>query len=234
MKVVDAFCGVGGFSCGALEAGADVVLGIDSDSVPLRVWASNVPGARAKLKTLGPGCELELPPAAADVHVHLSPPCQAFSRARANSASESEVNGSLALLRWCIDLVISRGDVSWSIEEVPVPAVRLLFQEYAKANPTKVSWAVLDCASFGCPQNRQRLIGGPPDMIRLLQESPVERRLSVREGFERVGLTTPSLFFKNNTTNRDKSACTRSVEDCAFTVCAGTQIPTTLSPPISP
>jgi len=167
MKVIDAFCGVGGFSCGALEAGAEVILGIDSDTVPLRVWASNVPGAKAKLKTLSPMSELDLPPASPDVHLHLSPPCQAFSRARANSASESEVNGSLDLLRYCIDLVLARGDFSWSIEEVPAPAVRLLFQEYAKSHPMKVSWAILDCADFGSPQNRRAPAGLDPSTPRL-------------------------------------------------------------------
>ena len=222
LRVVDLYCGVGGFSCGALEAGGEVILGVDCDSVPLRLWASNVPDAQAVLTTLGPRCaDLELPPPAPDLHVHLSPPCQAFSRARASSATQPEVQSALELLRWSIDLVLSRGDFSWSLEEVPVPTVRLLLQEYAKLHPTKVAWAVFDCADFGCPQNRQRLIAGPPGMIRKLQESPVERRISVKEAFERAGLTTPSSFFKNNTTNRDKSACTRSTEECAFTVCAG-------------
>ena len=197
-------------------------MGVDCDPAPLRVWKANVPDAKAVLTTLGPNCtDLELPPPAPDVHVHLSPPCQAFSRARANSATQPEVQSSLELLRWSVDLVLSRGDFSWSLEEVPVPAVRLLLQEYAKLHPAKVAWAVFDCADFGCPQNRQRLIAGPPAIIRKLQESPVEKRISVREAFERAGLTTPSAFFKNNTTNGDKTACTRSIEECAFTVCAG-------------
>ena len=214
--------GVGGFSCGAIEARATIEMGVDCDPEPLRVWASNVPGAKAVLTTLGPSCtDLDLPPPAPDLHVHLSPPCQAFSRARANSATQPEVQNSLELLRWSIDLVLSRGDFSWSLEEVPAPAVRLTLQDYAKLHPALVGWAVFDCADFGCPQNRQRLIAGPPAMIRKLQESPVERRISVREAFERAELTTPSAFFKNNTTNRDKTACTRSIEECAFTVCAG-------------
>ena len=35
MRVVDLFCGLGGMTCGALEAGAEVVLAVDSDPVPL-------------------------------------------------------------------------------------------------------------------------------------------------------------------------------------------------------
>jgi site-specific DNA-cytosine methylase len=49
MQVVDLFCGLGGFSAGAIEAGAEVILGVDHDSVPLKLWVANVPGARAKI-----------------------------------------------------------------------------------------------------------------------------------------------------------------------------------------
>ena len=44
MQVVDLFCGLGGFSAGAIDAGATVILGADKDSVPLKLWAANVPG----------------------------------------------------------------------------------------------------------------------------------------------------------------------------------------------
>ena len=37
MEVVDAFCGAGGFSAGAMVAGCRVTMGIDSDPVPVRV-----------------------------------------------------------------------------------------------------------------------------------------------------------------------------------------------------
>ena len=53
MQVCDLFCGLGGFSAGAIEAGAEVILGVDRGSVPLKLWAANVPGGRAKLATLG-------------------------------------------------------------------------------------------------------------------------------------------------------------------------------------
>ena len=35
MEVVDAFCGAGGFSAGAMAAGCSVSMGIDSDPVPM-------------------------------------------------------------------------------------------------------------------------------------------------------------------------------------------------------
>ena len=44
MEVVDAFCGAGGFSAGAMVAGCRVTMGIDSDPVPLKLWAANTGG----------------------------------------------------------------------------------------------------------------------------------------------------------------------------------------------
>ena len=46
MKVVDLFAGLGGFSAGALSAGGEVILGVDHDPVPLKLWSANVPGGR--------------------------------------------------------------------------------------------------------------------------------------------------------------------------------------------
>ena len=43
MRVVDLFCGLGGMTCGALEAGAEVVLAVDSDPVPLKTLGANAP-----------------------------------------------------------------------------------------------------------------------------------------------------------------------------------------------
>ena len=39
MKVVDLFAGLGGFSAGAIAAGAEVILGVDHDPVPLKLWS---------------------------------------------------------------------------------------------------------------------------------------------------------------------------------------------------
>ena len=52
MEVVDAFCGAGGFSAGAMAAGCRVTMGIDSDPVPLKLWAANT-GGRAVCATIG-------------------------------------------------------------------------------------------------------------------------------------------------------------------------------------
>ena len=80
MQVVDLFCGLGGFSAGAIAAGATVVMGVEHDSIPLKLWAANTPGSKAVIALLGPGGDaVELPVPCSTLHVHLSPPCTDLS-----------------------------------------------------------------------------------------------------------------------------------------------------------
>ena len=221
MQVVDLFCGLGGFSAGAIDAGATVILGADKDSVPLKLWAANVPGGRAKLATLGKdGDAIELPLPSPSIHVHSSPPCTDLSPARGGSASAAAVDDGLQMLRWTLDLVLERGDHSWSLENVSTPRTREVLAEYAARFPGRVGFATLDAAEFGAAQTRIRLIAAPPKLIKLLQEMPSARRVSVRQAFANQGLEVPAPHFKNQTRNRDGTACVRSVEEQSFTVCA--------------
>ena len=224
MEVVDLFCGCGGFSAGAIDAGAKVILGADNDSVPLKLWAANVPGGRAKLVTLGKATNtLELPPPSASLHIHSSPPCTDFSPARngsVGSAAAADVEWSVQVMRWALDLVLERGDFSWSLENVSTPTTRAVLADYTNRFPERVAYATFDAADFGACQTRCRLIAAPPRLIRALQEMPSARRVSVREAFEKYGLEVPSSHFKNQTRNRDGTPCMRSVEEQAFTVCA--------------
>ena len=124
------------------------------------------------------------------------------------------------MLKWSLDLVLKRGDHSWSLENVSTPKTRAVLTEYASKFPGRVSFASLDAADFGAAQSRIRLIAGPPQLIKLLQEMPSARRVSVREAFALQGLAVPATCFKNQTRSRDGTPCRRSVEEQAFTVCA--------------
>lgn len=220
MQVCDLFCGLGGFSAGAIEAGAEVILGVDRDSVPLKLWAANVPGGRAKLATLGVDCTIDLPPPSPSLHIHSSPPCTDLSPARGGNVPAADVEAGLHMIRWALDLVMERGDFSWSLENVSVPRTREVLAEYAARFPELIGWTTLDAAEFGAAQTRIRLIAGPPRLIAVLLEMPSARRVSVREVFETRGLELPATHFKNQTRNRNGNPCLRSVENQSFTVCA--------------
>eukprot|EP00966_Prymnesium_polylepis_P232684 5381564-Prymnesium_polylepis.1 len=73
MQVVDLFCGIGGFSEGARQAGHTVILAIDADEQALQTHKVNHPDCETVLTTLPDG----LPPLPRDAHWHASPPCQA-------------------------------------------------------------------------------------------------------------------------------------------------------------
>jgi hypothetical protein len=206
-------------SAGAMEAGAEVVLGCDCCATPLKLWSSNV-GANGKAVLAKLGSEqITLPPAATDLHVHASPPCQALSRARAG-VSEEELAEGVASIRWSLDLVLGRQDRSWSLENCNTPAVIAVLNEYAAKYPDRVAHAAMDAADFGACQTRMRRIAGPPGLIRHLQERAATRRICVREAFETAGIPLPATHFRNQST-RAGVPCVRSVENLSFTVCAG-------------
>ena len=221
MRVVDLYAGLGGFSAGAVAAGAEVELVIDNDHVPLKLLAANIPGVLVKLATLGPrGEETDfLPPPAPDLHVHASSPCTELSTAR-TTATPSDIASGIAMLRWSLELVLGRGDCSWSLENVSTVQTRALLQEYVDRNPDGVAYATLDAVDFGAAQTRTRLIAGPPALICALKEMPAARRVSVRDAFSKRGLTVASTHFKNQTRGRHGGPSTRSCEDQSFTVCA--------------
>ena len=152
MRVVDAYCGTGGWSAGAVAAGCAPILGIDCDHTPLQLWAANCAphGGRAACATLGTDERVDWPEAAPDLHVHLSPPCTSLSKARAGSASAASVAAALDGVRAAVELVLERGDASWSLENVATPAVVACVRALAERHPARVAFVVLDAADYGC------------------------------------------------------------------------------------
>ena len=221
MRVVDLFAGLGGFTCGALEAGAEVMLVVDSDPAPLKVLGANAPTATAVVATLGEGRdEVDLPPPASDLHVHFSTPCTELSVARRDD--KANIDAGLSMIRWAVGLVLERSDRSWSLEQVPTKATRSLMTELVAAHPEQIAYGVFDSADFGAPQTRLRLIAGPPRLIRMLQAIPCARHVSIRDAFEMAGMALPAPRCKNQTRSQAGGEPTmRNVETQSFTVCAG-------------
>ena len=217
MEVVDAFCGAGGFSAGAMAAGCRVTMGIDSDPVPLKLWAANT-GGRAVCATIGRDA-VDWPEARPGLHVHLSPACTHLSKARAGSASQDDVEGALRMVRWCLELVVERGYASWSLENVSTPAVVRLVDAVASRHPSAVAYTTVDAADYGSASSRLRLIASTPATIRRLKEQPT-LRVSVADALAAAGLPLPTGHLRPNTVSRNGSACVRSVQQPAFCVTA--------------
>ena len=216
-RLCDAFCGIGGYSAGAVSVGCEVALGVEIDDKVLRPFAANTRG-QGVCAAIGKD-EIPWPDQSPDLLVHLSPPCTALSKARAGSASEADVEGGLKLMRLSLDLVLERGYTNWSMENVSTATTRGLLDDYVTRHPDRIAYGTFDAADFGTPQTRVRLIASTPATIRNMREEPV-RRITVADAFAAAELPLPTTHLKSNTCNRDGTPCVRSVQEQAFTVTA--------------
>ena len=222
MRVVVVNAGLGGVVVGAHRAGARVAAAFDSD-------ATLVAGLRANLEGHDLLCDdvavldlrddqkaprrlaaaLEAHPAANDLHVHVSvPPGKAEVEA-------GRVQETLALFE-------TRGDASWSIVVKVAPETRRVLAEASARESMRVAFDTYDSSAFGAPQTRQRLVVGPPELMRALrvQKAAVTTRQTVRTALEASGLRLPSSHLKNQTKSSHTAVpCTRSVDRTAYTLC---------------
>ena len=164
MDVIDLFCGCGGFSSGALQAGATISLAIEADPHVARIYARNFDHA-PRVETLG-----EVEPLAQEIiarfdlnrtHVHGSPPCVRLSQV---NKTNPDVDAGLELVRFFLDLVQRVQPRSWSMEQVSHPAVRKELTERG------VAFTVVNAVDFGLPQNRVRVIAGSQRIVSALEQ----------------------------------------------------------------
>jgi DNA (cytosine-5)-methyltransferase 1 len=172
VAVVDLFCGMGGFSCGAREAGAEVVLAIDSWSEALATHKLNHPRCAHLRMELGGDLQktaqliLEHVPRGKRWHLHASPPCQLLSSANRMNHNPA---GGMRLVYWYLDLVRACRPDSWSMEQVPA-AAKYLTEAGVRCN-------VVDAADHGVPQSRRRCFAGEGWSL----PQPLGRKVSVAD-----------------------------------------------------
>lgn len=142
-----------------LNAGVEVVGSFDGWEVAETLHKHNFPHVPFELRWLGKDPEGDLNrmieilapyrAAGAHIHVHGSPPCQAFSSAGNKSASDGTVNVEHYL--WLIDELKSRDLCdSWSMENV------IQARKFFPDLPHEVLWS----HDFGVPQKRKRWFAG--------------------------------------------------------------------------
>ena len=152
IAVIDLYCGMGGFTQGAVEAGAKVILSCDFWDEAVKVHKLNHPNIPCYQLKLGSPSDWKLIKQIIDkypnyhIHLHGSPPCQALSNASSTDASKG-----MPLILHFLDLVNKLKPDSWSMENV-VPMRKRL----PKGTPS----VVLNSANFGVPQTRRRCIAG--------------------------------------------------------------------------
>ena len=160
---VDLFCGIGGASQGATDAGLIVLLAVDSCKRLLGLHAKNHPSATHVCTTLPTSCGVELPNHG-DWHMHGSPPCTALSRVN-SCATEEDVDLGLGLVKWYLEFALQSDATTWSMEQVAFPPVVRAVKEVMHSHPGKLDYCIVDCFNLGVPQHRKRLIAGTPRLI---------------------------------------------------------------------
>ena len=177
-RILDLFCGVGGFSLGAARAGFNVVAGVDNDARTIKAHNSNFPHCNhvtADIASLSGTDLLRKANVSGEVlhGVIGGPPCQGFSRiGRRNSHDERNT-----LFSHFFRLVSEIKPHFYVSENVP----GILDPEFAQLRTealdfvdsyTNIGPLALNASDFGVPTSRQRVffIGYLPDQMGALEE----------------------------------------------------------------
>ena len=163
-KVVDLFCGIGGFSCGAEQAGHRVCMAVDYDRSLLDIHKQNHPDCEHHICKVLPCDDLCFPTGDEPWHLHGSPPCTKLSIMNIDQYKH-EQDHAIELVVWFLSLVRKHNPTSWSMEQVNHKRVRQHLDRLSKSHPSIYSWTVVDMVDYGIPQHRKRIIAGSPMVI---------------------------------------------------------------------
>ncbi|MFX0132075.1 MAG: DNA (cytosine-5-)-methyltransferase [Candidatus Hodarchaeota archaeon] len=146
MKVLDLFCGAGGFSTGFLQAGFTVKYAIDNDKKVKKTFEYNHPETEFILSDVR---DLE-PNDFKDVDIIIgSPPCQEFSNANNNPDPDKGMELIFEYLKW-IQIIKPK---YWLMENVPSVKKYLVWRIKDFKIP-KIK--ILNSVNYGVPQIRKR------------------------------------------------------------------------------
>lgn len=157
IRVVDLFCGAGGASAGAWQAGAELLAGVDHNPDALETHAENLPGEHIQhdLRIVRPTI---LPPLRVD-WVHGSPPCQGFSQAQGRRDPNDARNQLVwSFIEWCEALnpkVVTMENVA-GMQTISDHFLEEVQGEFRRAG-YEARWRVLNAADYGVPQTRRRV-----------------------------------------------------------------------------
>ena len=164
MNVIDLFSGCGGISKGFMDAGFDIIVGVDNDQAALNTFAKNHNGAVAMNADLSKQETFkEIKRIAGERNIDIivaGPPCQGFSLSGPRSFDDERNKLYLAV----IEMVKQYKPKGFIIENVPGMATLYsgqIMEEILKRFSRigyNIECKVLCAADYGVPQMRKRLI----------------------------------------------------------------------------
>lgn len=172
LKVLDLFCGAGGFSEGFRQAGMEIVMGLDNNRSACNVFEYNFPKSYVAFSDIN---EYKYDvfkegyfgdyPEVVDVVIG-SPPCKEFSRGNVNRSWD------MSLIDKFLEVIELLNPKYFVMENVPYvrDAINPLFSKYAKRFPSQM---ILRAYDYGCATNRKRLFAG--NFPKNLEKSYIKR-----------------------------------------------------------
>ncbi len=188
-RVLDLFCGAGGFSCGLDSLPSfKTLIGVDIDGNVLETFEKNIKGSLAIQGDLTDSATKELIiKKAKELHVNMiigGPPCQGFSLKGKNLGLNDPRN---FLFKEYVKIVQAVNPEVFIIENVKnlINAcdgyfIKQILEEFYKLGYI-VNYKVLNAADFGVPQHRERaiIIGSKSKSIKLPE--PYQIRTTVKD-----------------------------------------------------
>lgn len=166
VPVIDLYCGVGGFSTGAEQAGHQVVVAVDSWPAALTWHAANHPRcAHYGYRLPDPRLLERLPAPDTRWHLHGSPPCTLLSKVDVSEGFAARNDEGLRSVRDYLELARAARPVSFSMEQVANRKVLKLLDEYKAQHPRWIEYVVVMMHEYGVPQTRRRVIAGSPWLV---------------------------------------------------------------------
>lgn len=164
--VVDLFCGAGGLSKGFLDAGFDVVLGVDFDAPALRTFEANHGHAKAmKLDLFDHNNIYEIKKYLDDKNIKLDvlvggPPCQGFSLAGKREENDERNILYSAMVKTAKILkpkVIVLENVPGMLKLYDGKGAKRIMEDFRKLD-YKMNAEILYAPNYGVPQIRKRVV----------------------------------------------------------------------------
>jgi DNA (cytosine-5)-methyltransferase 1 len=187
---IDLFCGAGGLTRGLEAAGINVVMGVDIDPACKYPYTANN-RATFLLKSVEDISASDLADTLDDAPLTLlagCAPCQPFSKYSQGKSDPSDKRWNL--LKHFTRLVKEMNPDLVTMENVPLLEKQAVFSEFVanlRGKGFHVTHKVVNCADYGVPQQRQRLVLlasklGPIEMIG--PTIPAKYHRTVRDAIE--------------------------------------------------
>lgn len=192
-RVLDLFCGAGGFSLGFVLEGFEVVLGVDVEAVVAETYRGNL-GIEVLCEDIRVVHSLDLKEMAGDVDVVIaSPPCEPFTAANpkrdVNVLDRLYTNEVGRLFLHAIRVIGDLRPKVFIIENVPSILEGLLREfiayEIKRIGYEKVFFNVLYAEHYGTPSHRKRVFISNVE----LKPRPTGKPITVEEALR--GLPDP-------------------------------------------